>query len=1422
MRFVCFVGYVHVVPFEKPPAVPWTRRFCPRGGRESTVHGCLLTLLGLAGFAGFLGPLHAQGPVLTEFVAANSTGLRDVDGDFSDWIELHNPDPTPASMAGWYLTNDAQNPASWRFPAVTIPGHGFLVVFASGKDRTIPTGELHANFKLGRDGGYLALVRPDGHTVATEFAPAYPQQITDVSYGIAMLAQTDVLVVSNTVARLHVPVDAILAETWRQPGFDDATWTPVTLGIGYDRPQEGSPEPIEPPPTSGDVTQADDLIVPTSANSPANEDVLKAIDNNPQTKYLNFDKLNAGLTVTPAIGKTVVAGLRLTSANDAPERDPTSYVLAGSNDGTTYVEIAHGAVPDFVNRFTAVTVGFTNTIAYLHYRLLFPTVRNAGSAVAVQIAEVELLGSVGGPAAEFADLIHTGIGPALYGKSATAYVRVAFTVPDDFVSGRLTLRMQYEDGFAAFLNGVEVARANAPQNLAFNSAAVTNRLRLEAVREQEFNLSAFATTLHPGANVLAIQGLNSRADSRDFLLSARLDNTRITLGERGYFDPPTPGNENAPRTGGLVASVGFSTRRGFYEAPFDVTLTCPTEGATLRYTTNGSVPGPTNGLDYTGPIHIARTTVLRAVALRTDWRESSVATHTYLFLDTVIRQDQASALAAGLPATWNAQAADYAMDPRVVGQGGLDAYGGKYARTIKADLQLLPTLSIVTDANDLFGPQGIYALPENRGSAWERRASIELIHPDGTKGFQENVGLRIQGGAFRRFDLTLKKSFRVVFREQYGATSLDYPLFGPEAAGGFDGFVLRANSNDAWPYGGGGALYIRDAFAMETARSMGMIVSHSSFAHLYINGLYWGLYNPVERPDAAFSATYRGGNRDNWDSINQDSAPDGNYDAWNRLQTQLNQDLSQEAVFQRVQGNNADGTRNPAYEDLLDVENMIDYMILNFYIGNTDWPGRNWWAGRDRDNGDGFHFYPWDSETALGFSGVDVNVTGANTAAARPFGAARANAGFRLWFADRVHRHFFNGGTLYVNPAHTVWDPTHPGDDQPAARFVLLAQTVSRGIVGESARWGDQLRATPFTHDEHWQRERDDLLANYFPRRSAIVLEQFRAAGLYPRTDAPVMNRHGGAVDPGFKLTLGAPKGIIYYTLDGTDPRTPGSLQYTGPIPLNDLVTVKTRVLNNAEWSALEVATFVVGAPDLVITELNYHPADPTDAERAAGFGNADTFEFIELYNRGTATADLNGVRFVNGVDFDFTGSAVTRLPAGAYVLVVKNRVAFETRYGTGLPIAGEFGGRFDNAGEHVRLVNADGLTLRDFTYGTLPPWPGAADGSGPSLEVIDPGGNLSLATNWRASISNNGSPGLANPQPPIAMEASSPEPGQLRLTFNGRAGSGYTLYVRDDLWLGIWQPFQQGAALPSDQTVEIHLPLPNKPVTRFFQVTIP
>ncbi|NQU20500.1 MAG: lamin tail domain-containing protein, partial [Candidatus Nealsonbacteria bacterium] len=125
------------------------------------------------------------GPVISEFMALNEGSLADEDGDYSDWIELHNPAAETLSLDGWFLTDDDTDLTQWQFPVVSLPPDGYLVVFASNNDRTDPAGELHTNFKLSGGGEYLGLVRPDGTTVEFAYSPAFPQQYDDVSYGLS-------------------------------------------------------------------------------------------------------------------------------------------------------------------------------------------------------------------------------------------------------------------------------------------------------------------------------------------------------------------------------------------------------------------------------------------------------------------------------------------------------------------------------------------------------------------------------------------------------------------------------------------------------------------------------------------------------------------------------------------------------------------------------------------------------------------------------------------------------------------------------------------------------------------------------------------------------------------------------------------------------------------------------------------------------------------------------------------------------------------------------------------------------------------------------------------------------------------------------------------------------------------------------------
>src|SRR5438094_1730384 len=135
--------------------------------------------------------------ILSEFMADNKTVFADENGQFPDWIEIYNTSATTVNLNGWSLTDDPTHQARWFFPATNLTAKGFMVIFASGRNRAVPGAPLHTDFSLKASGEYLALINPSG-SVATEFGPKFPEQFPDVSYGLAQDVTTNTLVAAGS------------------------------------------------------------------------------------------------------------------------------------------------------------------------------------------------------------------------------------------------------------------------------------------------------------------------------------------------------------------------------------------------------------------------------------------------------------------------------------------------------------------------------------------------------------------------------------------------------------------------------------------------------------------------------------------------------------------------------------------------------------------------------------------------------------------------------------------------------------------------------------------------------------------------------------------------------------------------------------------------------------------------------------------------------------------------------------------------------------------------------------------------------------------------------------------------------------------------------------------------------------------------
>ena len=823
--------------------------------------------------------------------------------------------------------------------------------------------------------------------------------------------------------------------------------------------------------------------------------------------------------------------------------------------------------------------------------------------------------------------------------------------------------------------------------------------------------------------------------------------------EYTFFTSPTPGAVNVYSEHQLLSPPEFSVKHGFFDAPFTVQLTTDHTNTTIYYTTDGSDPNELNGTPYSSPVQISTTTVLRAIAHKSDGSSSISVTQTYLFLDDVINQPNDP---PGYPSEWGPYTAihgnaiaDYEMDPDITQDPA-------YKDLMEASLLSIPTISIVTDKDNLFshsedpdkGGIYIYTGPpldhyhDGFGIGWERPISFEFFNADGSKEFQVNCGIKLQGGHSRRPEKSPKHSFRLLFRSEYGPARLDYALFGDEAASSFNTITLRAGFCNKWHHHTSDqrdrAQMIRDVWAKDTQLAMGHPSGHGSYAHLYLNGLYWGVYNTTERLDKEYAASYMGGDDSEYDVIKDYTAVvDGEITAWNEMMSIARSGLSSNAAYQRIQGNNPDGTRNFNYEPYVDVVNLIDYMILNFYGGNTDWDSHNWAAIRNRVNPEkGFKFFSWDAEHVLKSISQNVFWMNERNCPTELFQALSDNSDFRLQFADRVHLHCFNGGVLTPESASN--------------RYAERAAEIYEAMVAESARWGDYRRDVhqyqpqgPFdlyTRDDHWVEAGLYLINDYFPNRTDAFVDQARSAGLYPNVDAPVFYLNGEqttdpVIESGDVLTMTSTNGTIYYTTNGADPRQSGSITYSGPITLNRSTYVKARTKNGNTWSALNVMHYTISndIQNLKVTEIHYHPLpdDPVDDGE---------FEFVELKNTGNASLDLNGVQFVDGISYQFTSQAI--LNAGEFLVLASNRVEFENRYQ--MECFDEYEGSLNNGGERLALNNAGNDTLFSVLYDDEDGWPESADGQGYSLVPVDlnPSGDQNDPAKWRASFNIHGSPG--------------------------------------------------------------------------------
>jgi hypothetical protein len=795
--------------------------------------------------------VHAGQIRINEFLAVNDIGLDDEDRDESDWIEIYNAGTDAADLKGWYLTDDADDLTKWAFPEVTLAPDAYLVVFASGKDRTDPLGTLHTNFKLKGSGEYLALVRPDGETIVSDFFPSYPQQAPDVSYGpIGSTAET-MLLMPGAPAKALVPRNSALepnprlGETlrpWTQQDLDDTLWQTGTTGVGYNYP--------------------------------------------------------------------ALVGLDVSN------------------------------------------------------------MRN---------------------------------------MNTTVYVRVPFTVEDPSAIQALTLRMRFDDGMIAYINGQEVARSNAPEPTTerWNSAASTNRSESIAVDAVDFPVPQF-DFLNVGTNVLAIQGLSFQQNSSGMLIVPELVATISTKDSSlpRYFPVPTPGKPN--NAGVDVLGPVISEAEYYPEMPTedeDLRITAqiapcfdPVDTVMLHYRVMF-------GFEVTAPLVDDGTNgdVLRADGFYTG-------------------QIRASAYNAGQMVRWYITATDTAgRESRFPAHIDL-LNSPKYCGTVVDDLSLTNPLPV------------LHWFIENPQAANTDAGTRCALYYDGQ--FYDNVLINIHGQSSRGFP---KKSYDIDFHPGH---NFKWAPGQPRA----DDINLMTTYPDK--------AQMRNILAYETYRDADCAYHWVFPVRVQQNGAFWGTAHVMENGDEDWLIRM-GINADGalYKMYNMFNSPSHAYSGAEKKTRKYedNTDLSELYAGLSQSGE----VRRRYLYDNVDVAQVVNFLAARLITGDIDCCHKNYYLYRDTGASNEWQMWPWDVDLSFG----------------RVWNSSETywnenlipNTRLFVGSGNRVPDAIFNSPEtrqMYLRRIRTLMDeflkpPNTPEDElyyEP--RIDMLASLISPDAALDAAKWG--------------------------------------------------------------------------------------------------------------------------------------------------------------------------------------------------------------------------------------------------------------------------------------------------------------------------------------------------------------------------------
>lgn len=923
-------------------------------------------------------------------------------------------------------------------------------------------------------------------------------------------------------------------------------------------------------------------------------------------------------------------------------------------------------------------------------------------------------------------LIATNVGAQMAGVNSTIYIRVPFTAPANIAEqGLFRLNMKYDDGYRAYINGVEIADKNSqdPSQLADPHLAEAPSSRNEslAVVFEEVVHGGAAGILQPGTNVLAIHGVNRGSGSSDFLMIPELEvesTAQVDITMKAFFTTPTPGGANGTGFPDVATTPILSPNGNLFNGSVNVFQLAAPLGSTFRYTTDGTVPLETSSEFPGGGLSFSESTLLRVRGFELGSAPGQTVTKGYMNVANNVIGFQSP-----LP------------------------------------IILIDTFGVaLRDGNNV-------GLPDFRNAYMAIFMPVEgqtTITTSTVADIESRIGIRTRGSSSDGSGRD-KKSYRFEFRDENDSDQTFTPLGLPRES---DWILFGAHNWDR--------SLLRNPFIYSLSNQIGQYAVRTKPCEVFINSPrnsdptiafmtlndffgYYTFMESIKRDGNRVDITKLNGNDSNEPNVTggyifkidrDDQGEPGTFSGGGRTFVHVDPDTevitpSQEAWLSGFLDDfafdlNSGFFTHPrlGYARHINPATWIDHNILGTFVMNVDALRLSAYFYKDREGL--LNAGPiWDNDRSID-STDERDDTPTQWWKPPPRGTSEYfNYGWwdRL-FEDNNFMQRWVDRWAEIRDVEFTLANVHGTLDALAAEISTIAQrnfdlTPDREPSGG---WTAEL-----VKMKTWLQSRLSWIDDQFVTR--------------PSFSAP-----GQQIIPGFSLTITAPRGTIYVTRDGTDPRLSGGavapeaevVASGASITIMENELVVARALDPAHpwspeaaptfWSAPMIGSYWVDLPPVVVTEIMYNPSEAPDR-----LVDSDQFEFIELQNIGAQAVNLEGARIFRGIDFVFPDLT---LNPGEVVLVVSNLAAFESRYETtGMIIAGEYDRLLSNAGDNLGFEGALGEPIHEFLFDDV--WYAETDGLGESLELVSTATPLSAwgeKASWMPSGNFGGTPGIGLP----------------------------------------------------------------------------